>query len=200
MIYPFDDHGAVTEKRLKKEYPRTWEYLQRHRKKLQQRKSVLSGKGPWWSPLWPREPETLLCSKILTPHIVIAPKFSFDSKGRVAVSHSPYIVMKEPFSEEENLFTLAVLNSTTCFWLITHHTHNYSRGYSRLEVATLRDVPIPNFAALDKRLRGRIISLTRDRLVSKGGDAIGIEKKIDLAVADAYGLSDEEREIVGLNY
>lgn len=140
----------------------------------------------------------LFRSKIVTPHLVIAPRFAWDESGRWAVSHSPYIVPKSPASPDEYLFLLAVLNSTPCFWIISENAHNYSRGYSRLEVATLKNTPIPDSALMDPLLLREIIRLSTLRMSAMGNDAVEMNDLISERVAEAYNLSMKERKIIGM--
>lgn len=198
VIYPFDGNDALDESSFRIRYPKTWEYLLKHKPKLTARRSVESGKNPWWRPIRPREPRMLLRPKIVTPHLVISPRFALDVEGRFAVSHTPYIVPKAPGSLDELLYLLGVLNSTPCFWVITQNAHNYSRGYSRLEVATLRTTPIPDPSRIEKVLLREIIKLVGMRLEATGASATSLEKSIDDRVADAYELSSTERRLVGL--
>lgn len=198
VIYPFQGDEPLDEKHLRKEYPETWKYLLSFRKKLESRRSVKDGKGPWWKPNRPREPGDLLRPKIVSPHLVIAPRFALDAGGLYAVSHTPYIVPDEPSSGDELLYLLGVLNSTACFWLITQNAHRYSRGYSRLEVATLKRTPVPAAANVEPTLVREIVRLVNKRLELTGSAALDLERLLDDKVADAYELSEKDRRLVGI--
>lgn len=198
VFYPFRGDHPLTESEMAKDYPKTWEYLLNNKSALSARRSVADGSNPWWRPIRPREPKMLLRPKIVTPHLVISPKFALDDEGAYAVSHTPYIVPRAPGSRDELLYLLGVLNSTPCFWMITQNAHNYSRGYARLEVATLKRVPIPDPARLDRRLLLEIIRLVKSRLAADGAEAIEIERALDERISEAYGLSEADKRLVGL--
>jgi hypothetical protein len=198
VIYPFRRGEPLREDDLVKSYPETWTYLSRHKEKLMSRRSVSEGKNPWWRPIRPRQPENLLVPKIVTPHLVISPRFALDATGRFAVSHGPYIVLRTPAALDELMFILALLNSSPCFWLITQSAHGYSRGYSRLEVTTLSRTPIPNPAATDRALVKEIIQLVQARMESSGTAALDIERALDELAAAAYGLSENDKRLVGI--
>jgi hypothetical protein len=198
VIYPFRGDEPLDEKNLQKDYPKTWKYLLTHRKQLESRKSVRDGANPWWRPIRPRQPHHLLRPKIVTPHLVIAPRFALDSDGKYAVSHGPYIALRKPGGIEELTCILGILNSTPCFWLVTQSAHNYSRGYSRLEVTTLARTPVPDPAKMDRGLLKEIIRLVNKRLDSRGTTALEVESSIDQRVADAYGFSEADRRLVGI--
>jgi hypothetical protein len=82
--------------------------------------------------------------------------------------------------------------------MITQAAHNYSRGYSRLEVATLKRTPVPDSAQLDRTLLREIIRLVNLRLEAEGPDAITIERLLDDRISEAYGLSEKDKRLVGL--
>ncbi|HYH01328.1 MAG TPA: hypothetical protein VD837_19535, partial [Terriglobales bacterium] len=111
---------------------------------------------------------------------------------------TPYIVPKAPGSRDELLYLLGVLNSTPCFWMMTQNTHNYSRGYSRLEVATVKRTPIPDPGKLDKTLLREIIRLVDLRLTADRTDFVEIERSLDERISDAYELSEADKRLVGM--
>jgi hypothetical protein len=207
VFYPFREVPRVTEDILKKQYPKAWTYLSSHRQKLASRRAVRKGQIPWWRPERPRQPKHLFQPKIVTPHVVIAPRFSLDSRGRFAISHSPYLVVEQQsqddgseLSESRNilLYLLAALNSTAAFWYIAQQSHVYERGYSRLEVATLKKARIPSFASMEPSLRLKILRLVDARLLASGDAALRIEAELDDFFANAYGLSSENRQVIGM--
>ncbi len=198
VLFPFRGDEPLDEEDIQQLYPKTWEYLLSHKDKLSARRSVLDAKNPWWRPVRTREPKMLLRPKLVTPHLVISPRFALDAAGAYAVSHSPYIVPKAPGGIDELLYLLGVLNSTPCFWMITQAAHNYSRGYSRLEVATLKRTPVPDSAQLDRMLLREIIRLVNLRLEAEGQDAINTERLLDDRISEAYGLTEKDKRLVGL--
>jgi type I restriction-modification system DNA methylase subunit len=198
VFYPFRGDNPLGEDELRAGFPKTWAYLERSKPKLSERRSVLSGDTPWWRPNRSREPRRLLLPKVVTPHLVIAPRFGVDEHGIFAVSHAPYIVPREPAGRDELLYLAGILNSTPCFWLITQNAHRYSRGYSRLEVATLKRTPVPDPDHVDSSLVREIIRLVGQRMLAKGPDATEIERELDRRVAEAYGLNKTESRLVGI--
>jgi hypothetical protein len=67
-----------------------------------------------------------------------------------------------------------------------------------LEVATLVRTPVPDSAKIGRSLVKEIIRLVSRRLESKGSEAHELEAEIDDRAADAYGLSDADRRLVGI--
>ena len=59
-----------------------------------------------------RNPRELLAPKIVTPEVILSPRFAADIRGKWIVSHSPFIVPKAPYDSTETLLLLtAILNS-----------------------------------------------------------------------------------------
>ena len=199
FFYPYLDGRPLEEDVLRTKFPRTWNYLVTHRSRMEARKTVKTKGVAWWRPAWPREPQNLLRPKIITPHLVISPRFALDAVGRLAVSHSPIVFAKSQDVEQDHLkFILAVLNSSACFWYISQHSHSYQRGYSRLEAKTLGSTRIPNPLRVDPVVLRRLVRLIDERLEAAGVKTFSIESEIDEIVADLYALTAAERRLVGM--
>ncbi|TET12539.1 MAG: SAM-dependent DNA methyltransferase, partial [Candidatus Thorarchaeota archaeon] len=139
FFYPYIGETKVEEDRLRDEFPQTWAYLSSHRRKLEARRSLKRYNRTWWEPMWPRPPKNMMRPKIISPHLVLIPRFSLDREGKYAISHSPLLYPKETGAEDDLLrFFVAVLNSTPCYWHIATHSHVYRGGYVMLEPKTLK--------------------------------------------------------------
>jgi hypothetical protein len=217
VFYPFVDGRPVSASELARKYPHTWSYLNKHKEKLNSRKAVTNSEN-WWRPSRPRNPKIMQSPKIITPHLVIAPKFSLDATGRYAVSHSPFFVLKNQsldiipqdtdalfdddfgvgedpitvLSEEPTdllLIGLAILNSSLAAWYLDRYAHRYSRGYFRLEVATISDLPFPTIEHVSPLLVDKIATLTQ---LAIDQPSIEIEQKLDSCVAELFEFSQED--------
>lgn len=197
VFFPYESDTRLRKESLKARYPDTWAYLQRNRKALTLRKSVVSGGIAWWEPVRPRSPDTMMCSKLVIPHLVLKPRFALDAKGKYAVSRCPFIIGK---SSTDNLrllkFLLGVLNSAIGHWQLITFSHKYSRGYAMLEVRTLNDVRIPNPAEVAPKVMCRMQSLV-DKLIANPRDATA-QVELDKHVADLFGLTPKERTEIGM--
>lgn len=200
VFHPYQKNKKLSEGELYEAYPKTWAYLVSHRSQLEKRSSVQKRGLPWWQPIWPRKPENLFRSKIVSPHLVFLPKFSLDITGKYAVSRSPFIVAKDVASgssAESDLlkYLLAVLNSPICYWYISNHSHKYGSGYAMLEPKTLKQVPIPD---PDSALADmKAIQMLVDRLILDPS-SLEVEREVGDLVNSLYGLSNTERISLGL--
>jgi methylase of polypeptide subunit release factors len=200
VFFPYFEGTKVTEKDLRKEFPKTWAYLVQHRHRLEKRSALTRYRKAWWEPMWPREPNTLLRPKLVVPHLVIMPRFALDAKGRYAVSHSPFLISRG-LGDEENILKimLAILNSSACFWYIQTHSHVYRQHYTMLESKTLQKTPVPDINRWTYTEKARLIALVDKRLKSDGQEVELLNLEIDTLVSDAYGLNANERRALGLD-
>jgi hypothetical protein len=198
VFYPYEDLRPLTEADLASRFPETWRYLQRNRPKLEGRGPVRAGKTPWWRPERPREPERMRRPKVVCPHLMLTPRFSLDSKGQFAVSHSPFIIARDT-SEETILlrFFNAVLNSSVASWYLRAYAPKYAHGYNRVEANLLKNMPIPDISRVDGAELRRIAAAV-DKL-SSGKALASLDTEIDTLVAELYGFSlQERRNVLGL--
>jgi len=193
VFYPIVEGEKLTEENLKKNFPKTWKYLLLNKGKLPPRKVTEQN---WWLPTRLRDPNKLFIPKILTPHLVLLPKFSLDIKGKYAISRAPYLFPKNySFDEDFFKFFLAILNSTIGAWLISTYSDKYSRGYARLEVKTLGSIPVPDPAKVEYSILSNLLNLVERKL--KGDKDKVIDKEIDELVGESYGLNREDKLVVG---
>jgi len=208
FFYPFIDNKLISEQRLKDEFPKTYSLLSKHKKDLQERPDVKKGEIPWWRPMRPRTPGKILVPKIVTPHLVFTPKFSFDSKGVYVIARAPYLVLAKKYiedvtnlelQEELMLYFTAVLNSRVCFWYLFSITPQYSRGYAMLEPKFLNHIPIPDPFKIPKTIYSNLIFLVKERIALKdSSESIFVQKRIEEIVTSLYGLSDEEKRYLNV--
>jgi methylase of polypeptide subunit release factors len=198
VFTPFDPNGKrLGETDLRRSYPETWKHLSKAKDLLSNRSSVRTGTIKWWEPERPRSPDKMFVPKIVTPHLVLLPRFGIDVEGKYAVSHCPYLV---PQSETGGLSLLkvvcAVMNSAIGHWQLASSSHKYSRGYLMLEVKTLRDFHMPDPALLPPSLTRKIVRLV-DTLTDSPDDTKAMAD-LDEAVGQMFGLSPSQMSLVGL--
>ncbi len=197
VFFPYEGNTRLGQEGIEARYADTWAYLQSNRQALKSRKSVTSGGIAWWEPVRPRSPDTMMCPKLVIPHLVLTPRFALDAKGKYAVSRCPFIIAKSGADDLGLLkFLLCVLNSAIGHWQLITFSHKYSRGYAMLEVKTLNDVRIPNPAKVAPKVMRRMQSSV-DKLVANAGD-VTAQVELDKHVADLFGLTIQERTEIGM--
>lgn len=202
FFYPYIGGERVSEDLLRERFPQTIEYLEAHKDELMERSRATERN--WWAPTDPRRPESMMRPKIVTPHIVLAPRFALDEHGIYAVTHAPLIYPKTDDQADEVavhdllLYLLGVLNSAACFWYITSHAHVYDRGYALLQTTQLKPTPIPDPTTADHSLVAALVRQVRERLSLEGAAALDAEKRIDTTVARLYGIDDLDLQMVDI--
>jgi type I restriction-modification system DNA methylase subunit len=196
VFYPYVSGERIDQATLRRDYPETWTYLKQHRQALSNREGVKKNTCEWWSPERARRPENMLRPKIVSPHLVLLPRFSLDLEGRYGVSHCPLMYLKDETANLEVLkYFLGVLNSSVCYWQIANLSHKYGRGYLMLEKKTLARVRVPAPASVAPAHMKRLLRLVDRQLRQWNPELDG---ELDDLVAGLYGLTDDERREVGL--
>jgi type I restriction-modification system DNA methylase subunit len=219
FFYPYINGELIEEDELRAKYPKTWKYLLEHKSVLESRMTVQKGELVWWRPTRPRPPERMMRPKIVTPHLVVVPRFGLDIEGRFAVSRSPLLypkdirAMKSNNTDEVDLdgnelelgaeadllkLFVAILNSTACYWYMSTHSHVYQHGYTMLEIKTLAKTPVPDPANISVAIRKRLLDLVNKRLVASGNTILSLDKQIDEVVANLYKLNTDEKKALGM--
>ena len=200
IFFPYWKGEKIEERILRKDFPATWSYLSRHEARLKARAAIARYGRKWWEPMWPREPDTILQPKIVTPHLVIAPRFGFDAAGRFGVSHSPFLTARAKGAGADILkLMLAVLSSRACYWYIQRHSHRYSHGYAKLENRTLRETPVPDVSTMASTDTLALLTVVDRRIkASAAEDIAACDTEIERLVSDLYGLTLHERRTLGL--
>lgn len=193
VLYPYIGQELLDEAEVQSKFPDTWKYLEGHRETLSRRKR--SDGTPWWRPYRPRSPERMLRPKIVAPHLMLTPRFAVDREGKFATKHGPFMVTKVRAADELLLldFFSAVLNSAVSGWYIRNHMPTFGRGYSRLEVATLRDLPVPNLEELQTHEIEALARLNKMAVEDRRA-----RHEIDRIVASMFGLESEELRLMGI--
>jgi len=198
VFMPFGPKGErLTERDMQNTYPQTWQYLKGFKKKLSERSAVAKKGRAWWEPAWPRSPAKILVPKIVTPHLVLLPRFGIDADGKYAVSRSPYLVPRSDLDAESLLkIVCAVMNSAVGHWQLASSSHKYSHGYMMLEVSTLRDFRMPDPASLPASVTRKIVRLV-DTLIDSPDDSKAMAD-LDEVVGQAFALSSAQMLLIGV--
>lgn len=187
LFYPFTGDQLLDETDLKKLAPATWAHLESNYATLSSRASVKRGSIPWWRPERPRLPSALLRPKVVVPHLMLFPKFSIDAKGKYAVSRTIYLT-HDTDDQVALWYLLAVLNSKIGHWQIATQSHIYSRGYARIEAATLNNFQLPSPSTIPSNVLQAIVEKVK-QLHSEFSREI--QGELDELVACQFGLSAE---------
>ena len=198
VFYPYLDDVKIDEETLRERFPRTWARLGESRTLLENRPAVRAGSLPWWSPERSRTPDRMFRPKLVSPHLVLLPRFSLDETGKYAVSQCPIVYPRARGDVLGMLkYFVAILNSPVAHWQIMNQSHKYSRGYAMLERDTLDGLRVPRPSDVNAGLLKRIETLV-DNLTG-GTPGANDETELDAITAELFGLNRHERRLIGMN-
>lgn len=189
VYYPYSNGKRISIDDIKK-YDKTWSYLNKIKKELSK-----SAANTWPYLVRAREKE-LLQPKIITPHLMLLPRFSIDLKGEFAVSRAPFLIPRAENKENDLDFLkyfLAVLNSSVVHWYLGSHAYRFSRGYVKLDPKYVSQIPVPDPSLVPPTCLKNIIELVDNR-INTGNPTI--ENKIDKEIINLYALNSSEIKLL----
>jgi type I restriction-modification system DNA methylase subunit len=156
LIYPHKyKDGKVIPVDLK-DYPFTKAYLQKHKKKLNERKYLLEA-GQNWFELWnQRNPQWFEQPKIITPDIATRNSFTYDNNNLFCLN-TCYVILPKSKNKDEHLYLLGILNSKVSEFYLKKFASTLSKGGYRYKKQYLERIPI---SRLNKN-KDKIIKLVR---------------------------------------
>ena len=194
MLYP---HETVNGRRRAVDlsrFPRAAAYLEQHRARLEGREYVLQGGRAWYEIWVPQQPDAWAAPKLVWPDISALPRFFVDGSGSI-VNGDCYWLACADRSEEEIALALAVANST---FAVQHYDlccgNRLYAGRRRFITQYLEALPMPEASsAATHEIAGMVRAMQRHRAAAdvEGGDAV--ERSLDAAVFELFGLKDGGR-------
>ena len=191
ILFPYQNGRLVELDKIKKDSPKTYEYLTLNKGYLENRESGKMKGEKWYGYVYPKALSLINLPKIFTPDIAPNPRFSFDKNGDYmftgGASGGYGIVPKDGIS---NYFLLGILNSKIAAWFIKLTSTQMRGGWLSFESRYIKNIPMP------PRLESREL----EDLVIKALDIPNlddeIKNQIDQVVYQLYGLTKEEIKIV----
>ena len=144
ILFPYSIKNGTTtlisQNEMKKDYPRAWTYLTKHKRILNQREN-----GKWKGPKWYMYSRNQALNvmgekKILTADIAAHPCFSIDSIGNVGIVGGYGLLLKD---QSLTFYILGILNSTIVNWFIRNTSTQMRGGFYSFESKYIKDIPIP---------------------------------------------------------
>ena len=213
IIFPYKTHTVITEKEMKKNYPKAYSYFHENKMKLESRENgLLKGKN-WYGYTRNQALNIIESPKILTPDLSRSVAFAYDEKGEVffpgGAAGGYGIILKENW---HYLYVLGVLNSRLIDFYIKQNSTQMESGFFSFEARFIRSVPINeiNFTNPDEvkqhdqmvALVERMLTLhkqspaTPQEQVRLQREIDATDREIDALVYTLYSLADEEIRIV----
>jgi adenine-specific DNA-methyltransferase len=172
-------------------YPRTRQYLEKHRKVLEARTYVTESGRKWYEIWVPQDPDAWKSPKLVFRDISDKPTFWLDLDGSV-VNGDCYWIIPENIDNEPLLWlAAAVANSTFSESFYDHRFNNkLYAGRRRFITQYVEQFPLPNPHSI---IGQEIITFARNIYNSVGTPEFEMmEKQLNEMVWRAFGLSVEE--------
>ena len=218
VLFPYETKNSKsklkTENDLKKDFPKTWNYLLSNKKLLSEREHG-KFKDSGWHQLYPKNLDTWEQPKIMLPYMITRLSAFYDESNCYFVNVTTGgfgVTTDEKFGSQK--YITGLLNSKLLDWFMRQVSTSFHGGYFAANKQFLVQLPIRaiNFNdPAEKSAHDRIVSLVESMLAlhkSLASAQSPVEKErlekqikstdegIDKLVYDLYGLSQEEIRIV----
>lgn len=211
VIFPYNINlnPAVlySQKEIKEQFPKAWEYLQENRKELENRERGRMKNDKFYAYIYPKSLNEFEHKKISFPDINMRMQAVIDDKNLYHTTTIYSIVFNEKAIYNINVY-MGIFNSKL-FTYYVKKTGTILRGNTtRFKPQYINDFPIPD---IDKnteenliKLVDNIIDLNKKLSSEKNPNTIemlntriqAVDKAIDKIVYALYGLNDEEIKII----
>ena len=182
VVNPFRDEGGLVDLG---QYPRLRRYLETRRDQIAKRHIAQKVPVNWYRTIDRIYPALAGKPKLLIPDIKGEAHIVYEG-GRLYPHHNLYYIT----SDEWDLHALqAVLLSGIARLFIATYSTRMHGGFLRFQAQYLRRIRLPRWPDIPKKTRDRLIA------AAKAGDAAAGNR----AVFELYGLSAEERAVLGGN-
>jgi type I restriction-modification system DNA methylase subunit len=218
VIFPYTliegSYYSYTERELEENFPKAYEYLQRHRARLERRKQFKE----WYGYSAPRGLKQHDRAQILVPVLANGGIFALAPehlKGRLCMMASGgFSLAMSESSKLSPKYVLALLNSRLLFWKLKHLSNVFRGGWITCTKQYFGELPIRtiDFATRSERsAHDKIVSLVdqtsqaKERLASSHSDrdknlysrkCADLDEQIDAIVFELYGLDEDEIRLV----
>jgi hypothetical protein len=180
VINPFADDGGLVDLR---DYPRLKRYLEARKSEIADRHCARKAPANWYRTIDRITPSLARTPKLLIPDIKDKANVVYE-EGRLYPHHNLYFVT----ADEWDLQALqAILLSGVARLFVSTYSTRMRGGFLRFQAQYLRRIRVPRWSDVSIELRQALIA------GAKAQDVVACNR----AAFDLYGLSSEERNILG---
>lgn len=170
VLFPYEEHDGgwrlIPAAKFKSDYPKAWEYLNEHKKRLEARESgKMVGKPGWYGYVYPKNLDVMAQPKILVPAIATHAEYCLDLKGEYHYVGSGggggggHAVVTD---KADLTYLCGLLNSTLLDAFLQRVTTPFHSGWFAYSKAYIKQIPIKLPAtAEDKQLAAQISECVR---------------------------------------
>jgi type I restriction-modification system DNA methylase subunit len=162
IVFPYaaTDSGAtlISENILRKRYPLTWKYFERHQEYLRAREDGKMDHAGWYGYGRVQALDVMALPKIFTPDLAPRASYSFDPSGECFFTGGAaggYGIL--PAAGASTAFLLALLNSPVLDWFHHQEATPMRGGWFSYESRYIRDLPIPDATSIQREAVERVV-------------------------------------------
>lgn len=145
ILYPHYSKNGKRQVFDIKKYPSALQYLEKHRKQLENRNYVIKAGRKWYEYWVPQNPESWKYPKVVFPDISVRPRFCFDESGAI-VNGNCYWMFAQ--NEEERDLLLLIEGVSNSSVMIKYHDLCFNNklysGRRRYLAQYIEQYPIPS--------------------------------------------------------
>lgn len=182
VVNPFNSDGSLVD--LDK-YPKLRAYFQQHASAIRKRNCARKNPRGWYRTIDRIDEELTRQPKLLIPDIKGDAHIVYE-EGRLYPHHNLYYITS---GEWELRALQAVLRSGIARLFVATYSTQMRGGYLRFQAQYLRRIRLPRWSNVEKGVRRRLVN------AAKSEDL----QACNTVVLDLYGLSVEERAVLGAN-
>jgi type I restriction-modification system DNA methylase subunit len=215
ILFPYEDGALISPERMKRDFPKAWSYLLRHKTALENREDGKMQGGQWYAYGRSQALTTMSLPKIITPDYYAHASYCLDEEGKYYFCGGGAggygIVLHAGFNIK---YVLGLLNSKLLDWYlhkITIRAYQTAYMYVRKYIEQLPIRPINFSDAADKSRHDRMVKLVEQMLAlnqklaaaKTGHEQTTLQRQIDATdqqidalVYELYGVNEDEIRIM----
>lgn len=161
LIFPYRAGKIIPESEMNSAFPSILARLSKHKSMLLSRARM--SEKPYWSLMWPRDPEAMFGAKIVSTSFGLPGSYAYDAKGNFVVTNGNMLIPKRPFPDKDSwYFYLAILNSDLFFRFVARMSRKLKGGQYDLSNRYIKRIPIPRYETVDSSARAILIQAAKD--------------------------------------
>jgi len=148
VIFPYhiedERTGLMPQEKIKKDFPRGWNYLKRNRQALGDRENGRMHGETFYAYIYPKNLAEFEAVKIMTPEIALGCQMTLDSEGIYYHTTKVYSFVFKPDADGSTKYFLGLLNSKVLWFFLTLTGYVLRGGYYTFKTDYLKPFPIPD--------------------------------------------------------
>ena len=218
ILFPYvignDNVSIISEKVMSRKFPKTWDYLLKHKKILDKRENgTLRNKKNWHTYVYEKNHTLFHKRKILIGVLSKQSNFSSDEFGKYYFvgggTAGVYGISLYDEKKYNSNYIIGLLNSSLLDWFVKKKSSKFNNGYFSYAKRFLEDLPIcilennHIIMKIEKIVKNIILNKNivdniqdSKKIFQINNNILNDEKEINQLVYELYQITDEEKAII----